>query len=826
MSRPSHIDPTEIIDVDALPECTARRTNKIPFRRASNRTSTPQSKSTATIDLTNVDDSDSDISISSVTTKPGGSGTPGVLSNGKEKEEEMNSAIGLAIEKIRKRGRPTATSSGPRSHSQALVPPMKKLKLSTSPPGSREQSTSTAKLANGGNASASNDASTSALSLSDLSLILTQGKLSQAALAEIAQTMMSQALSHSLPPSSGPSTTTAAASSSKKDKGKRTFIELSSDGEEVVELVSAKKRQKRTAASFLSPSLGPMAGPSTIIDVQYSDQDPGPDVDPSPDVDIESDEELSYDYIHAGYDIHDPDIWTPISTNLNRLQEDGEEDEVVNNMEQLTVSEFGPGKHLPPRYVHPDISSWYPSKITCPPIFIWDHLRMARNLRYPSRPRPTPLQSLKKPFTRPWDLDFNLHRLKAVHSFKESPGSINKIEQKAGWTVIASACTGGLPDTENEELSPYNRPGSLITWRNHLDIPDGHRIRKGDQTKHYAVHDLKFFPNRMSFVSSGADSIVRLWNLPSDGEDDVQGDAWFSQRLQTFNASPHDLAFKPNTSILAVAEKKIHVFTFHDAEFEVSAEFSFFSSRLPHVIGSLAWGIESTAGQLFGSSEPCFSTIFDGIHKALDVTAKRMLYQFDASEAGDVLSLDSTGATLALSTRAPENKHLLRIYDTRRKLPTATHLIELESFPTRDDFEGEVNNASFSPDGMYLALARNDNRTHVYDRRMWDRGVIFEYGHDGDSKAASPKDVYGVVKAQWVQSEATGRIALVTGGEDGCIRMWDPTMSAQNPKNGKILAEVNSDIGHFSLGDPYAGENQLVVGDNTGEVTIFNNVVI
>lgn len=122
---------------------------------------------------------------------------------------------------------------------------------------------------------------------------------------------------------------------------------------------------------------------------------------------------------------------------------------------------------------------------------------------------------------------------------------------------------------------------------------------------------------------------------------------------------------------------------------------------------------------------------------------------------------------MALSTRAPDNKHLLRIYDTRRKLPKATHLMELEAFPIRDDFEGEVNNASFSPDGMYLALARNDNRAHVYDRRMWDRGVLFEYGHDGESKAASQKDVYGVVKAQWVQSQATRRMALITGGEDG-----------------------------------------------------------
>lgn len=178
------------------------------------------------------------------------------------------------------------------------------------------------------------------------------------------------------------------------------------------------------------------------------------------------------------------------------------------------------------------------------------------------------------------------------------------------------------------------------------------------------------------------------------------------------------------------------------------------------------------------------------------MATRKSLYQFDASEAGDTLSLDSTGqysfrylsilltliyncfillgATLALSTRALDNRHLLRIYDTRRGLPKATHIMELEPFPIHDDFEGEVNNASFSPDGMYLAMARNDNRTHVYDRRMWDRGVLFEYGHVGESKAASQKDVYGVVKAQWIQSQATRRMALVTGGQDGKAFSFSP----------------------------------------------------
>lgn len=59
--------------------------------------------------------------------------------------------------------------------------------------------------------------------------------------------------------------------------------------------------------------------------------------------------------------------------NLNRLQQD---EEVVDNMKQLAISELEPG-HRPPRYVHPDISRWYPSppKMTFPPIYIWDQVR-------------------------------------------------------------------------------------------------------------------------------------------------------------------------------------------------------------------------------------------------------------------------------------------------------------------------------------------------------------------------------------------------------------------------------------------------------------------
>ena len=90
----------------------------------------------------------------------------------------------------------------------------------------------------------------SKLSVPDLlSLKLSEGTISQAELAKVAQ-MVSHLHEHPVPPSARPRRTIRAAATissningRRKDKGKRTLacIELGSDGEEVVELLSLKK---------------------------------------------------------------------------------------------------------------------------------------------------------------------------------------------------------------------------------------------------------------------------------------------------------------------------------------------------------------------------------------------------------------------------------------------------------------------------------------------------------------------------------------------------------------------------------------------------------
>jgi hypothetical protein len=67
---------------------------------------------------------------------------------------------------------------------------------------------------------------------------------------------------------------------------------------------------------------------------------------------------------------------------------------------------------------------------------IFVKFRLARNFFYPSRPLPIFLQPLTSPIKRPWEIDLNLHRLRAVQSFKESPGCKSKEELKQSFSQL------------------------------------------------------------------------------------------------------------------------------------------------------------------------------------------------------------------------------------------------------------------------------------------------------------------------------------------------------------------------------------------------------
>ena len=184
-----------------------------------------------------------------------------------------------------------------------------------------------------------------------------------------------------------------------------------------------------------------------------------------------------------------------------------------------------------------------------------------------------------------------------------------------------------------------------------------------------------------------------------------------------------------------------------------------------------------------------------------------------------------SGSALVHTSRGPNREHILRLYDVRRKNGTAVKTFHIEAFS--ENVNGEVNSISISPDGIYVAIARNDNRIHVYDYRNFKNGKLYEYEHNGPSPGTG-EPYFGIPCARWAET-VYGRLTLISGGMDGkltvsdhpfsrtidnvlgCIRLWNPLEAIGSPKNGMILAQVPTDIGYFSLGDRSKNEQQLIV---------------
>jgi WD40 repeat protein len=162
--------------------------------------------------------------------------------------------------------------------------------------------------------------------------------------------------------------------------------------------------------------------------------------------------------------------------------------------------------------------------------------------------------------------------------------------------------------------------------------------------------------------------------------------------------------------------------------------------------------------------------------------SQKFAYSFSAQESGDAMVVEPSGECkssytirsidirnilgqrLALFTRGSLESHILRLYDIQRKdgrSPITT--LSLNDFIA----DGEVNCAAFSPDGIYLAAARNDNVVDVYDSRNLEDGPLYKFKHKDPNYGTPGIESYGIVEAQWVTSFNGRSLGLVSGGNDG-----------------------------------------------------------
>ncbi|KAH9043653.1 WD40-repeat-containing domain protein [Lactarius pseudohatsudake] len=423
-------------------------------------------------------------------------------------------------------------------------------------------------------------------------------------------------------------------------------------------------------------------------------------------------------------------------------------------------------------------------------------------------------------------------------SFAKAGGAINKIIQSPGCIAVSSAASGGQPDNqgaaEQPIVDPYNHEGTLQIWQENKGqsstILHGHCLFE-DQSptyhKCYTVNSISFDPNQSQIMASaGNDCSVQLW---LDDKKLVNG-------YYKYPKAPYDVVYQEKDSLLAVtcANGSVYVHSTQSGlPFGDPIDLHVTPLDVQQSVGSVVWGHGASADLLFASSEAQRENDYCGFHVAFDPDQRRCAYDFSVRESGDAMALDPDGEQLAICTVGPDSgTHSLRVYDVRRRNgQEPIQHIRLGTFdsgspePGSHANEDQVTTASFSPDGILLAVARSDDELHIYDSRFMGRRAepMARYLHWDDDCCIGDK--WGIVDAVWVDGWCGRGFGIITGGADGCVRFWDPRRSAEDVQNGEVLARPNVDVGHFSVGDPRNGEKPLVVGDNGGRVYVYDYAV-
>lgn len=138
------------------------------------------------------------------------------------------------------------------------------------------------------------------------------------------------------------------------------------------------------------------------------------------------------------------------------------------------------------------------------------------------------------------------------------------------------------------------------------------------------------------------------------------------------------------------------------------------------------------------------------------------------------------GNELALVTCTAGQQFHLSLYDVRA--PSETYLarhVHLEPLapwyedtdvthgdPTINKLPSTVNQVSYSPDGVFIAVATSNNVTHVYDSRYLNR-ILYEFPHQPGVEGTVDDTKFGVYKIDWMVNPLTDRLSLVSGGADG-----------------------------------------------------------
>lgn len=121
-------------------------------------------------------------------------------------------------------------------------------------------------------------------------------------------------------------------------------------------------------------------------------------------------------------------------------------------------------------------------------------------------------------------------------------------------------------------------------------------------------------------------------------------------------------------------------------------------------------------------------------------------------------------------------------------------------------------------------MGKENNAVEVWDTRfISSRPFLKEKQFKGNLKEV---ESFGVARhLQWVEERhrfGTG-LGLVTGGDGGCINLWDIQRAQGEPGSKRILAECHYSVSTLLVPDPAVyPEVRAIVGEAGGNVTLYH----
>jgi WD40 repeat protein len=163
----------------------------------------------------------------------------------------------------------------------------------------------------------------------------------------------------------------------------------------------------------------------------------------------------------------------------------------------------------------------------------------------------------------------------------------------------------------------------------------------------------------------------------------------------------------------------------------------------------------------------------------------------------NVITMSNHGTSICVAAENREKRVGEILFFDIRSGPKPTLSIESGGYTS------DVSTMGFSPDDIYLALGKEDNAIEVWDSRFVSSTPFLKMKHfNGD---LPQQETYGIARhLQWVEGRhrfGTG-LGLVTGGDGGCVRLWDIQRAQGQPESESVLAESPFSISTLLIPDP------------------------